>query len=306
MYNTQFIPMQQLNEFHITSFSWFTDREKGRPCLIAGMAPNIVNFPFTQFDGVIITVGDGPFRLSKYFTPNYWVSANTTFPIPEIHGDMINSLKKTVFIFADSVAYCYRNFNKSSYSHLQIPWFNYDQRHFSNQKCPEYIVKKNTTRCCRLLELFPKRGTLQEFIQVHFHRTNHYSTASTVAIHAFAFALLMGCNPIFIHGVEIPKYQKDYIYPKNKKADKIKMKPDFSGPLPLRYLKIFKYLVKSSFLMKLFIRKKSFFYKDIPEIISDFSYLADIAHDNGVQVYRLSKTTTLRKVQYIKYREQVR
>ena len=43
----------------------------------------------------------------------------------------------------------------------------------------------------------------------------HYSTGDTVAMHAIAFAIIMGCNPIYVSGLDLD-YNKGYANAKMK------------------------------------------------------------------------------------------
>ena len=44
--------------------------------------------------------------------------------------------------------------------------------------------------------------TIQEALQKAGKHISHYSTADTVAFHAIAFAILMGCNPIYLYVIK--------------------------------------------------------------------------------------------------------
>jgi hypothetical protein len=53
------------------------------------------------------------------------------------------------------------------------------------------------------------RLTIQEKLQQVSNHSEHYSTGDTVALHAIAFAIIMGCNPIYVSGMDLD-YQKGY------------------------------------------------------------------------------------------------
>jgi|3_EtaG_2_1085321.scaffolds.fasta_scaffold27543_2 hypothetical protein len=53
------------------------------------------------------------------------------------------------------------------------------------------------------------RLTIQEVLQSTCGHEQHYSTGDTVALHAIAFAIIMGCNPIYIAGMDLD-YGKGY------------------------------------------------------------------------------------------------
>lgn len=274
----------------IIDFYWFKDKEKDKPCLVAGLAPNIKNFPYKRFEGVYITMGDGPFRLSKYFKADYWINANSIYPIPEEHLKSINSQKDTVFLFADSVCYSnrklYPNFLNDN---LEVDWYSFDQRHFQGTPCSP------KDHCCQVLDAYPDRKTLQEYIQDEYNEDTHYSSGSTVAVHALALAIYMGCNPIYLHGIEIPLYQDDYKYVEDKRADKV------SGTnATLKSDNIFK-KIRNVLYKYGVLKMKTDFYHSKDEIISDFRYLVKLAQKNGIEVKILSTTSTLCCIPELKY-----
>ena len=142
-------------------------------------------------------MGDGPFRLKEYFTPHYWVNANSYYPVPENDYKAINSLKDTVFIFSDSVCYASREVDYDFLgNNLVNNWFAYDQKHFEGKKCSPQKCK-----CCKLVDLFPNRKTIQEYIRDSFNSDKLYHSGSTVAIHAFAFAIILSSSAFISSGV---------------------------------------------------------------------------------------------------------
>jgi hypothetical protein len=252
----------------ILSYDWFFDREKDKPCLVAGTAPTIINFPYDRFKGVYLTCGNHGLCSKELFQADYWVNA-APMPIPEIHWKSINSFSKTTFIFADSVVYSCRptmidlNFLREK---LTVNWFAYDQRHFGHQPC------KNKLNCCRLIDLYPERDTLQEVIQKRYHVDHHYSSASTVAIHTLAFALLLGCNPIYLQGIELPVHKDDCIHYGDKPSNQVS-------------------------------DKKSGFFINIVQILKDFKYLVTVACENNIEIYNLSRTSPLNQISNLKYKD---
>lgn len=280
----------------ISSYDWFDGREHGRPCLVVGPAPTAADFPYASFKGVYLTCGDTPLRMRGLFTPGYWVNANNEFPVPEEHLETINGLPNTVFIFSDSVAYSHRQIDPEFLrDSLKVDWFAYDQRHFGGKPCKDTRLK-----CCRLLDLYPGRPTLQEFMQRRYGRPAHYSPGSTVAIHSLAFAILLGCNPIYLQGIELPRFAKDYAYwepPPGADGEAGRVKLSAGNSLK-RLGKTLLHKVSGNFFRG--AAEQSPFFGDLPEILSDFEYLAELAADNGIKIYNLSPTSTLNEVRAIK------
>ncbi len=291
----------------ITSYEWFVGRENNKPCLVTGTAPSAENFPYARFKGIYVTCGDGPVRLKSLFTPHYWVNANSYFPIPEQHLGIINGFADTVFVFADSVAYSTRPISLDFLrDKLKVNWFAYDQRHFGGKPCTP-----KPRQCCDLLDIYPGRLTIQEFIQQKYGRNRHYSSGSSGAIHAFALAVLLGCSPIYIQGIEFPRYAGDYAYRSCPEADLLN-RPDYAAKAarilshPGTWLNTGKRVIsklRATFSPGGQAVKKSLFFDDIPQILADFEYLAGLAAENGIEVYNLSRTSTLNEVRSLKYKD---
>lgn len=284
----------------IESYDWLVDREKGRPCLVAGTAPSAVDFPYDRFDGVYVTCGDGPLRFRDIFQPNYWVNANNEFPIPEEHLDIINGFPRTAFIFSDSVAYSRRRMDLSFLrDNLRVDWLAYDQRHFGGRPCND-----KSLLCCELLRQYPGRITLQEFLQKKFSTPGHYSAGSTTALHALAVAILLGCDPIYLQGIELPRKAADYTHKTDRLTDLLELKA-FGGRIlnvvsrPSRWLSAGRRAVELGSMWvssRIAGGQPSPFNDDLPSILSDFQYLADLANANGIRLYNLSRTSTLKEI----------
>lgn len=289
----------------IEAYDWLVDREKGRPCLVAGTAPTALDFPYDRFSGVYITCGDGPLRFRDIFRPDYWVSANNEFPVPEEHLEIINSFKRTVFIFSDSVAYSRRSMDLAFLrDNLKVDWLAYDQRHFGGMPCADRSLK-----CCELLRQYPGRTTIQEFLQARFSMPGHYSPGSTTALHALAVAILLGCNPIYMQGIELPRKAADYKHKVDRVADGVELKALMRRVLkvagtPGRWLPAGRKALEigASRIDSLRGRPhKSAFYDDMPQILADFRYLSDLANRNGIRLCTLSRTSTLNEVRGINF-----
>ena len=194
----------------INSFDYFFNREKDRNCLILGGAKSINEIDYSNFKGVIISMGDTPIRLIGKCKIDYWINSNSIFPIPDVDFKKINQLDTTTFLFAHSVV------RKQNYdiinSNFKIPWFEYDQRHFGAKECNDQIdtrfFLKKKQNCCNKIG----KITLQEYLKKKFNTTVHYSTGDTVALHALALAIILGCKKIYIGGVEIPIYKINHNY----------------------------------------------------------------------------------------------
>lgn len=267
----------------ILDFEFFIDREKNKPCLIAGNAPTVANFPFDKFKGIYILCNEGPRLLRKLVSPNYWVSANYDFPVPQKHLKIINSIKDYIFIFADTAIYWQKyiydyNFLKEN---LKIPWFGFDDRHFGHKKC------EPLQNCCGLVDLYPNRVTLQEFMEHHFGLENARQETGTIIVYSLMFAILMGCSPIYLQGVELPLRTKDYGQHYN--ATFRLMAQDFC------------LILKAHLDEWLHGEAHSHIFYSLKPTLSHFENMANLCHKLGIEIYNLSPTSTLNKVKSLPY-----
>ena len=276
----------------IKNFDYFYNKDKGKKCLILGGAPSIHSIDYRNFDGIIISMGDVPMRLQNQCSVDYWINANSVFPIPDVDYEVINKFKNTTLLFAHTIL------RKLDYSviksKLKVTWFEYDQRHFGSQPCNNQIDSRfylnEKQECCDCIGPI----TIQEFLQEKYNTIEHYSTASTVAIHALSLAIILGCKTIYIGGVEIPIDEKDYNYYGSDSI--IDMFKDEYG----RW-KISKFKLKTFFSMIFNIKIKSTFYQDMPEILKDFEYLNNLCRRNDINLFNLSETSNLKKISNFKY-----
>ena len=273
-------------------FRHLLNKELGKKCLILGGSPSIKNIDFEKFDGIIISMGSIPVGLKEQRHVDYWIVANSIFPLPDKHYKSLNEFIDTTLVFASSVSNSIvsTDYNKIK-KNLKIPWFEYDQRHFNGLDCN----KQNDYRfdfdkplnCCQ----HKKNITIQEYLQEIYKRNSHYSTASTVAIHSLSMAIILGCKEIYIAGVDLPKYQRDYMR--------------YGSTSRLKLIKLFllgiyngvKIVPLSMVLTSIFgSNKKAIYYPDLPVILQDFEYLNNLCNSNGIKLFNLSPKSTLNKI----------
>lgn len=273
-----------MENMEISGFDYFVDLEKGRPCLVAGNGPSLKDFPFERFDGVYIVVGSGPTILKDKIQSYYWMNANHLYPTPEDHLKEINQNKDSVFLFADSVRYAFGE----KYNHdflkknIRVPWMAFDERHFKGKKCDPQ------RSCCRMVDAHPGRMTFQEFFEQHFDVQDVNRAIGTSVLHSLMLAILMGCDPIYIQGVELPIHSKDYTYFKTLcNWQSIRM--------TLRSVKnrIRKYVTGRDV--------PSDFAETIEETLANFKKLAQVAQRHGMTVFNLSETSTLNRIETLRY-----
>ena len=137
----------------------------------------------------------------KEFNPNYVISSNTIFPIPNIskHIKIINSFKKLTWIISDTGFFDIWDFQNKNFEKLKINIF----------LMKDIFLKKMCTvkKCCSFIEKYPNRTTINEtlsnLVKVKFEVLSKELVLQK--LDALSLALILGCNPIFIQGVDLPK-----------------------------------------------------------------------------------------------------
>tara|TARA_R100000664_G_scaffold17057_1_gene25935 strand:- start:7453 stop:8316 length:864 start_codon:yes stop_codon:yes gene_type:complete len=215
-------------------FEDIVDKHKNFPCVIAAHGPSLNNDIDeikklkSNEKALLISVN----RWYKFFdiNPDYWVLSSTILTIDYLM-QMLNDKKIPVFFSDDG------DFTPKDYiDKTLIPdYLVYDQRHWEGKRCLEilksfkdyYVENKNfdfkrygnnssmwqpprcfeyaghdpNERCCE--QNIPPRITIQEKLMQISGFDQHYSTGDTVTVHAIAFAIMMGCNPIYISGMDL-------------------------------------------------------------------------------------------------------
>lgn len=267
----------------IKGFDYFLNREKDKPCLVAGNAPTIRNFPFGRFKGKYFMVNSGPMLLNGLAHPDYWISANWQNPVPHLHYRKINYFRKCTFIFSDTAAYCQRHkYSRALIERrLKVDWFAFDERHINKEKCSPVMP------CCELIGIYPERITIFEYIKQHFAMDRLCSKPTTSVVYALMFALLMGCSPIYLQGVELPRYTKNYFQYRMLHAES---------------LRNIKYILRS------YLREwlsgspeRTGFYDNRETTLGPFEYIIEICSRLGVEIYNLSPTSALNQIKILPY-----
>ena len=243
------------------NYSHIKNLHQGQPAVIVGGSKGIERFPYKDFNGIIISMGDVPLRTNDIFKTDYWVFANAHWIRPWLLRDAnaINFINpKMVFVATNAFAFqpielIEQQINQS-FKNIQTDLFYYDQRHFSGSPCA-----KGYAGCCRAYKLLGIEHTIQEVTKELFNTEDHFSTGSTVAIQALSIAILMGCSPIYIIGVDIPLLQKDYTYFNSAEGDVLIEKFGSMGPFDDAHTKITPRSILKKFLPKSFTKAyKSF------------------------------------------------
>ena len=161
-------------------------------------------------------------RARNIVNPDYWVASNDEFPVPyeSCHLKIINFLKKTTFVFADSALHArlWHYDYKYLKENIHINWTTFDERHFRGAKCNP----KN--KCCDLINLEHRhKMTIQEILANKYNSKNTASIGGTVAEYAFALALYLNFKEI-TRRLRYTNAKKDYTYYPDKMADLVAKK----------------------------------------------------------------------------------
>ncbi len=259
-----------------------------RPALVMGSSPTVKvlsNFPF---DGIRIGVGDMPIRAPEFGPYDYWVCANSYYPLPwnrKHRKDIIGSGARTLIASMsvlhskepDEVKFkALGEIIKSSSNIL------YEQRHFHEIPCNPRKL------CCEVSAKFELGKTIQELLgSLAQGDEPAYSEGATVALHGYALAVLLGANPIYIAGVDLPPTSKQYISYKNwfragegifRRAKRLLTELITVKTLP-----------------------SDFGNAGITNILGDFQLIVDIASKFDIQTYCLSENSPLLELAEVKF-----
>ena len=240
------------------------DKHKGMPAAIAAHGPSLNLFKeqiaslHQQEKLIRFSVNNW----WDYFDtpPNYWILSTTVFTLDILMRTWYTDQTKNI-LEETGVPVFYSDdgdFTPKELIHqnLKTDWLAYDQRHWEGKNCIEILDSFNKHceehenycfnrygnneimwhpprcftnsghaldgKCCQ--QNIPARSTIQEELQALSGFNQHYSTGDTVSFHAIAFAILMGCNPIYVSGMDLD-YNKGYANP-----DKTDWKHKASGP----------------------------------------------------------------------------
>lgn len=260
---------------------------QNRPALVMGSSPTVkvvCNFPF---DGIRIGVGDMPVRAPEFGPYDYWVCANTYYPLPwnKKHlKDIENSGARTLIASmsplhsteADSSKIeALENFFKSDFNVL------YEQTHFHKATCDPHGI------CCAVSARFELGKPIQELLGSLISSENPvYSEGATVALHGYALAVLLRANPIYIAGVDLPTTTKSY------RSYKHWFRPHES--LPRKCIRLFRDWRDSGKTLS------DFGNAGLDNILKDFRSISEVAHSLNLTTISLSEKSSLNVLEHIK------
>jgi hypothetical protein len=248
----------------------------------------VSNFPF---DGIRIGVGDMPVRAPEFGPYDYWVCANSYYPLPwnkKHRKDIENSGARTLIASMsplhstdpDSLKIdALEEFFESDFNVL------YEQRHFHKATCSPQKI------CCVVSGRFDLGKPIQELLgRIASSDAPVYSEGATVALHGYALAVLLGSNPIYIAGVDLPTTTKDY------RAYKDWYKPH--ERVVRKIIRRFRSVIDSGKIAS------DFGIAGQENILKDFERISNLAHGMGIRTHTLSRNSplaTLANINYFKH-----
>jgi hypothetical protein len=182
---------------------------------------------------------------------SYRVVANSLFTVAKEHV-RFNREPKIPLVYANSVDMTPKNVVEQL---LHINYLPYDQRHFGGNHCTWGNGVGGRHYCCNNIE----EGvlTIQEQLKKYCEVDIMYGGGDTVSLHMLTFNILLGCNPIYIVGVDLD-YSKGY-------ADGISKNNDSFSPF-------------------------------IDRILDDFDIIKKSAENIGVEIYSLCEGSPINKI----------
>ncbi|CAN1644202.1 hypothetical protein MCERH3_00046 [Candidatus Nanopelagicaceae bacterium] len=265
-------------------------RHQNKPALVMGSSPTVKvvsNFPF---DGIRIGVGDMPVRAPEFGPYDYWVCANSYYPLPwnsKHRKDIEDSGARTLIASMSPLHstdtgparfHALEEFFLSDFNVL------YEQRHFHNTTCnPQEI-------CCEVSERFELGKPIQELLgYLVLSEKPAYSEGATVGLHGYALAVLLGANPIYIAGIDLPTTTKKYRAYKNwfRPGEGLRRKS-------LRLIRDFLDSGKGL---------NDFGNAGLHNILNDFRLISELADSIGITTFCLSENSFLNSLENIHYLE---
>ncbi len=259
------------------------------PALILGSAPTVKKVKRFNFAGIRIGLGDMPVRAKKLGPYDYWVCANTYYPLLWIQKDLEDIQNSNAITLLASMSVCNSKTNpeemfSSFESASKLPnVLLYDQRHFEGKNCSPKDL------CCTISKNLITGPSIQELLsKLIGHSSLIYGQGATVALHGYALAVLLRANPIYLAGIELPTRYGDYQAYRNffRRHESIPQKI-------LRVLRDEVFISKN--------RATDFGKAGQHKILEDFGSISAAAVALGISTICLSESSPLNKIAGIKF-----
>ena len=256
---------------------------KNQPGLLIGSAPSAKQLKNFKVSAIRIGIGDMPWRAPKFGPYNFWVASNGYYPLPQNrkHSLDISKYCKNLVISSSCLQrsiWAEKDVAKIVQLQKNANYIFFDERHFGGQYCNH---EKN---CCYFSKSLDSLPAIQELVQekssIDF---SEIATSSTVGTYGLSLAILLGLNPIFISGIELPINLKDHKWYKNWKT-----------PVPIHFYRNRLLRIRKPL-------KANDFGEGFDQTIEAFAQIAKAANSLGIKIYCMSKTSALLAVPGITY-----
>lgn len=196
-------------------FNDIIDSEKGKIGIVLGLGPsvnrhlNLLGEANEKPEEYCIISCNNIDRQIPSLRINHWMLAQPAdsgneFYIPNGYI-RYNRNADTVFYYTD----CLDLTPKEMVDQLLIiRWVGYDQRHNNSEECGWRMPNGNKPSCCS--RIIKGRKTIQEEFRDYTGAKGLYGAGDTVAVHMIANAVMLGCNPIYVLGVDLD-YSQGYV-----------------------------------------------------------------------------------------------
>ena len=214
--------------FKLLTIPDIINKHKGTPAIIEGHGPSLektrdsVNQYLDNHDLIVFGCNEW-WAFENHPKPDYWVrcsvganGGNLVENKHDIEWFKEGSDNGKIPLFNCDVTD--RSSLQSAKENLICPYLPYDIRHFNGKTCLENYNESagSGEYLNRYFTFFPgcceRRGrlTIQEELQNYTNYSERVSPMTfTVTTQMIQFAIIMGCNPIYIHGMELDYFSGD-------------------------------------------------------------------------------------------------
>lgn len=176
------------------------DKHRGSPALVVAHGPSYNHHKgrIQEYkDKGMIIFDCNEWEFFQSVAPHYWVVANSEYTVQHFYSTI--NAHNVPYLYADSVDLTHRDFVEKTLTTSYLP---YDQRHNECHPC-----EPDRTPCCD--NIIPGRLTLQEELMKYTKYHTPPCLIMSVVLNQIIFAILMGCNPIYITGMDLD-YNQGY------------------------------------------------------------------------------------------------
>ncbi len=176
------------------------NKHKGSPCICVLHGPSlnaILPKLRTYKEKGFVLISCNEWWDYVNFPIQYSVCASNTNTVRTLNSK-INDHPDTTLLYSDVIDNTERGWVDAN---LKCNYLPYDNRHVNNHACSVGGMCCGSTTPGNFL--VPGRLTLQEELAKLCNHNQIYGAGDTVALHVVAFAVLFGCNPVYVAGMDL-------------------------------------------------------------------------------------------------------